>query len=100
MKKRFSDSDVKKIVESAMVYQCACPAQVAELLLELRRVEAYESGCLEKANDHLSKTHIAIRDAVADVHERMENCLDEVLEIEGWDRNTMEMPENLRSQQD
>ena len=30
----------------------------------------------------------------------MENCLDRVLELEGWDRTTLKMPANLRKLRD
>lgn len=30
----------------------------------------------------------------------MEDCLDQVLEIEGWDRATLKMPEGLRKIRD
>jgi len=96
MNKKFPETKIKKIIEEAMTYKCACPAQVAELLLELRRVEAYERSCLEKTNDHLAETHSTILEAVDVVHERLETCLDRVLDIEGWDRSSLKMPEDLR----
>lgn len=89
---------MNKIIEQALIYQCACPAQVAELLLELRRVEKYESDCLNGATDHLADSHILIAREVAKAHHILEDCLDKVLDIEGWDRGSYHMPEGLRSQ--
>lgn len=97
MKTRFNDDILSKIIEQALVYQCACPAQVAELLLELRRVEQYEIACLETEDDHLAITHRKIAESVAAAHVILEQCLDEVLDHEGWDRSTWKMPEDLRS---
>ena len=97
MERQFDDSSVKKIVNQAMIYQCACPAQVAELLLELRRVEAYEQECLEQENDELASTHVTISKAVREAHQVLEKGLDDVLDLEGWDRRSFDMPEHLRS---
>ncbi|MEN3373731.1 hypothetical protein [Dechloromonas sp. ZS-1] len=40
--------------------------------------------------------HQRIAAAAIDAHARMEACLDEVLDLEGWDRVTLRMPEGLR----
>jgi hypothetical protein len=95
MKTRFSPVQISKIIDQALVYQCACPAQVATTLLELRDLYDYQLKC--QADDTSARAvHEAIARATAEVHERMEACLDEVLGIEGWDRDTLTMPESLR----
>lgn len=98
MKEKFPTPVLDTIIEQALVYQCACPAQVAELLLELRRVERYEQKCLEDEQSHLALTHRTIAASVAEAHAILEQCLDEVLTIEQWDRTTWKMPEGLRKE--
>ena len=41
MKTRFSAVEVSKIIDQALIYQCACPAQVATTILELRDLFDY-----------------------------------------------------------
>ena len=78
-----------------MVYQCACPAQVAELILRSREVYDYEVNCL-KQSDHLQETHQTIAETLVSTLDAYEDCLDRVLDIEGWDRDSLEMPAFLR----
>jgi hypothetical protein len=33
------------------------------------------------------------------VHEKLQDCLDQVLELEQWDRHTLTMPPGLRERQ-
>jgi len=33
------------------------------------------------------------------VHEKLQDCLDEILELEQWDRQTLTMPPGLRERQ-
>lgn len=77
------------------MYQCACPAQVATTILELRDLHDYQLRC-EAIPETDRNVHAAIARAAEEVHARMERCLVEVLEIEGWDRASLTMPESLR----
>jgi hypothetical protein len=70
---RFANQQLEQIIEEALIYMCACPAQVAEELLRLRRVFAYQINCISEGS-----------------------LLDEVLALEGWDLQTLKMPEGLR----
>jgi hypothetical protein len=92
---RYSADDISRIIDQALVYQCACPAQLATTLLELRDLYDYQMKCRED-DDTDGRVHDAIAAATAEAHERMERCLDHVLEIEGWDRKTLTMPAGLR----
>ena len=47
MDKKYSDEELLRIVDQAMVYQCACPAQVASLMRESRKVHNYQQKCLK-----------------------------------------------------
>ena len=45
MKQRFDSASVSKIIDQALVYQCACPAQVCRTILELRELYEYQRNC-------------------------------------------------------
>ena len=95
MKTTFSSMQIGTIIDQALVYQCACPAQVATTILELRDLYDYQLKCQSDA-DTDRRVHEAIARATGEVHARMEACLEEVLAIEGWDRETLSMPSALR----
>jgi len=48
-----------------------------------------------------SEVHLQVHQRIAEVtkqaHQLMEQCLDEILDLEGWDRATLEMPVGLRT---
>ena len=96
--RRFSDADLEQIVEEAIIYMCACPAQVATELRRLRELIAYQNNCEINSSrgDVAVVVHQRIAAAAIDAHARMEACLDEVLDLEGWDRVTLRMSEGLR----
>lgn len=95
MKEIFTNKQLRTIIDQAVTYKCACPAQVAELILKVREVYRYETRCLEEENN-VPETHRLIAKTVEQAHNRYEDCLDRVLEIEQWDRDTLQMPEGLR----
>ena len=95
MKTQFSAVQISKIIDQALVYQCACPAQVATTILELRDLFDYQQRCRESSETD-RRVHEAILRATADTHAIMEKCLDQVLAIEGWDRETLSMPAQLQ----
>ena len=95
---RFSDAELQTIMEQGLIYMCACPAQVADGLRKLRELYHYQMGCLENPqNDSL--VHTTIAKSVAEAHETLQRCLDEVIALEKWDRSTLEMPPHLRKRQ-
>ncbi len=96
---KFRDDEILKIVEDAMLYMCACPGQVAAEIRRLRDLFHYQLQCGAEAGNH-PQTHQAIAAATAHAHAVLEACLEEVLAIEGWDRETLTMPEGLRRQRD
>lgn len=92
---RFSDLQLEQIIEEAAIYMCACPGQVAVELRNLRTLFRYQYECeQDPANDKV--VHRAIAEAALRAHALMEDCMDKVLEIEGWDRETLRMPEGMR----
>ena len=95
MKHQFDSFSLSRIIDQALVYQCACPAQVCRSILELRELYDYQRDC---ANDSVNdrSVHDTIAEATSLAHETMEQCLDRILVIEGWDTATLTMPESLR----
>ncbi len=82
---QFTDAELEKIVEEGLVYMCACPAQVAGSIRNLRALYRYQQQCLQNpCND--PEVHSAIA----------QSC---VLALEKWDRATLTMPANLRIKQ-
>lgn len=92
---RYTNNQLEQILEEAMIYMCACPAQVSEQLLLLRKLFDYQNNCISKGS-LLAEVHRRIADATSVAHAEMEQCLDDVLKLEGWDPQTLVMPEGLR----
>lgn len=95
METRFSGQQLAHIIDQALVYQCACPAQVCQALIGLRDLYAYQQNCIE-STDTDRAVHVRIAQAARDSHDLMEVCLRDVLSLEGWDMATLTMPDNLR----
>jgi hypothetical protein len=96
---RFSNEQLQAINNQAAIYMCACPAQVSEQLLHLRRLHAYQQRCITSGSVS-DAVHRVIAEATQRAHEELERCLDQVLDMEGWDRATMTMPPGLRELRD
>jgi hypothetical protein len=96
---RFSDDQLRQITNQAMIYLCACPAQVARQILSIRELHDYQRGCAGKGA-LMEKVHSRIAESTVRVHAELEQCLDDVLDREGWDRATMTMPDGLRKLRD
>lgn len=94
MKHRYDASQISKVIDQSMIFQCACPAQVCRSIFELRDLHRYQMDCLNDTNND-ALVHRAIAEAVEHSHALMEDCLTRVLEIEGWDPVTLAMPEHL-----
>ncbi len=95
MKEQFNASQISKVIDQSLIYQCACPAQVCRAIFELRELYEYQVNCAnDTANDKLVHGTIAL--ATEQAHVIMEACLTQVLEIEGWDKNSLAMPEALK----
>jgi hypothetical protein len=92
---RFSQDEIFRLLDQAMIYMCDCPGQVARLISLVREAHEYQGRCLE-APDNLAATHQAIKATLEQCHSLLENCLEVVIENEGWDRQTLAMPEALR----
>ena len=95
LKEQFNAAQISKVIDQALIYQCACPAQVCKAIFELRELFDYQMNCAsDNANNELVHKTIA---AAAEVsHEIMEECLKQILAIEGWDQANFVMPELLK----
>lgn len=95
MKEQFNPLQISKVIDQSLIYQCACPAQVCNTIFELRELYEYQMNCAnDSENDKL--VHTTIAEATEKAHQLMEDCLRKILEIEGWDIETMIMPGELK----
>jgi hypothetical protein len=97
--KRFSNDQLVRIMDEAAVYLCACPAQVCKQILGLRELYAYQQNCLLDGNAD-QQVHTLIAASAVEAHRGLEECLAEIIRIEGWDMQTLKMPANLRRLRD
>lgn len=95
---RYTDAELDFIVEQGLIYMCACPAQVAQTLRQLRALLKYQMHCTANPQNDLA-VHAAIAKSTVQSHHIMQNCLDTVIALEKWDRATLTMPECLRQRQ-
>lgn len=96
---RYNSEQLTHILEQAGIYMCACPAQVATQMLELRKLHQYQLNCMDEM-PQLADTHRRIAEAAERAHAVLEAALDDVLRIEGWDEQSLTMPDGLRALRD
>jgi hypothetical protein len=95
LKTVFSADQLIKILEQAAIHDCACPAQICKEIRSLRSLYDYQAHCLNLTETD-KKVHESIALSVSIAHAEMEHCLEDVLALEGWNRQTLEMPEGLQ----
>ena len=95
---RFSDGELEQIISEGFIYMCACPAKVAEAVRHVRGLYRYQLACLQNP-DNDDRVHLAIAKSAIATHTQLQDCMDEVLVIEKWDRATLRMPADLRIKQ-
>jgi hypothetical protein len=93
---QYSDEQLLKIKDQGLIYTCVCPSQISEQILSLRLLLKYQAQCLQEVDERTIDTHNLILDASVKAHEIMEKCLHDILISEGWDLQTLQMPEYLR----
>ncbi len=97
---KFSALQLAIINDQAALYTCACPVQLSLQIASLRKLFDYQLECLEKdtspENSVEKQVHHKIAEVTRKTHQLMEACLDEILDLEGWDRTKMEMPAGIR----
>lgn len=95
---KFSDAQLRRINLQSILYLCSCPSQVAIQVDSLRKLYQYQANCAERDRGDLqNRVHERIREATIVAHAIMEDCLQDILTLEEWDLETLEMPENLRA---
>lgn len=97
MEHLYSARQLATIINQATIYICACPAQVAEMVGKLRHLYDYQQNCVARERTDINtEVHDRIAQATVEAHRIMETCMQDILRIEGWNLETLEMPENLR----
>lgn len=94
LQKRFSEAQLAAILEQAAIYSCACPAQLCMAINQQRELFGYQAGCLNESDTDIT-VHRLIAETAASNHANLEACLHKVLELEGWNMQSLEMPDNL-----
>ena len=95
MKERYNTEQISKVIDQALIYQCACPAQVCKAIFEMRELFDYQINCSSDSKNN-PLVHKAIAAAAEASHEIMEECLNHILDIEGWNQEIFVMPESLK----
>lgn len=95
MNEHFSASQINRVMSQSLDYECACPAQVCGAIVDLRDLYQYQKKCMRDTVNDL-RVHESIAHATAQAHEILETCLKEVLGLEGWDPQTLSLPEALK----
>lgn len=94
MQLRYPREDLRKIIAQAMIYQCACPAQICKAIGQMRELHKYQQECLvDQSTDHAVHRRIAL--AAEKAHAELEQCLADILQLEGWNAQTLEMPPQI-----
>jgi hypothetical protein len=98
--KKFSALQLSIINDQAALYTCVCPLQVSMQIASLRKLFDYQKECIASETSSDNQVQIQVHHLIAEVtqqaHQLMEQCLDDILDLEGWDRTKMEMPTGIR----
>ena len=99
LENKFTALQLAIINNQAALYNCACPVHISMQITNLRKLFDYQKTCIDLPSE--SDVHIKVHERIAEVtkqaHKLMEQCLDEILDMEGWDRAKLEMPVGLRT---
>jgi len=96
---KFTALQLSIINSQAVLYTCACPVHVSMQITNLRKLFDYQKTCMDmpSQSDVQMQVHQRIAEVTKQAHQLMEQCLDEILELERWDKSKLEMPEGLRT---
>lgn len=97
MARKFTQDQLNNIMEQSLVRQCACPSLLTRLLSDARYLHQFQETC---SNDSPTdqRIHAAIARTTDVVSSKLEECLMEVLALEGWqtdEHGELIMPELL-----
>lgn len=97
MARKFTQDELNNIMEQSLIRQCACPSLLTRLLSDTRYLHAFQETCLNESPAD-QRIHAAIAETTALVAAKLEECLGEVLLLEGWQtdaRGELNIPELL-----
>ena len=91
---KFTAIQLAIINNQAALYTCACPVHVSLQITNLRKLFDYEKMCMETPTESSleMQVHQRIAEVTKQAHQLMEQCLDDILDMEGWDRTKLKMP--------
>jgi hypothetical protein len=93
---KFTALQLAIINDQAALYTCECPVHISLQITNLRKLFDYQLLCIANESLNESRVEIEVHQRIAEVarqaHQLMEKCLDEVLDLEGWDRTKLVMP--------
>ncbi|MGZ8227833.1 MAG: hypothetical protein ACXW0Q_12560 [Methylovulum sp.] len=93
---KFTALQLAIINDQAALYTCACPVHLSLQITNLRKLFDYQKMCMEMDTLSESNMEMQVHQRIAEVakqaHQLIEQCLDDVLDMEGWDRTKLEMP--------
>lgn len=95
LKSNYSHGQLRSIIEQAFIYQCACPAQVAKQLSDLQHLYNYQMACVNETGTDAA-VHKRIAESVERSYAELEQCMTDVLILEGWNLETLKMPDYLQ----
>lgn len=96
---KFTALQLDIINKQAELYKCVCPIHVSMQIINLRKLFDYQNTCMDMPTegDAQMQVHKLIAEVTKQSHQLMEQCLDEILDLEGWDKNTLQMPAGIRT---
>ncbi len=95
MQQTYTTEQLTYIRDQALIYQCACPAQVCVAIDTILKMHALQMQCLN-ATDTDRSVHERISATAEKCLAELELCLTEILQLEGWNMQTLKMPEYLK----
>ena len=93
---KFTALQLAIINDQAALYTCACPVHISLQITNLRKLFDYQKTCMDGDTPSENSVEMQVHQRIAEVtkqaHQLMEQCLDDILDMEGWDRTKLEMP--------
>jgi len=91
MKFKYSALQINAYMTVTSSTQCACPVRVCGSIIDLRELHDHQLSCMTDAMGD-QKTHGVIARATQEAHAILEDCLTEILKIEGIDPCMLPIP--------
>jgi hypothetical protein len=91
----YTEAQLVKIIDEALIHMCTCPAQVANQIHQLGKLHRYQPDC-EQDGMGQTEVHQTISLSATMSHAELERCMGRVLEVVGPDLDMPAMPESLQ----